>query len=71
MGAAFGLLRGLVLVLAMVFVVNMTPLKADGWWQQSVGVPLLNAALRGLQPLLDSIGVSSRWPAVYSPGKSP
>ena len=71
MGAAFGLLRGLVLLLAVVFVVNMTPLRADGWWQQSAGVPLLNAALRGLQPVLDSLGVSSRWPAGYSPGKSP
>lgn len=71
MGAAFGLLRGLVLLLAIVFVVNMTPLKTDGWWQQSVGVPLLNAALRGMQPVLDALGVSSRWPAGYSPGKSP
>jgi membrane protein required for colicin V production len=52
LGAAFGLVRGLVILLAVTVVIAMTPLKASVWWNESMGAGLLNAALKGLKPVL-------------------
>jgi membrane protein required for colicin V production len=52
LGAAFGLMRGLILLLAASVVMNMTALRTSSWWQESRGAPLLEAALRGLKPVL-------------------
>lgn len=51
-GAAFGVLRGIILLLAATVVINMTALKTGSWWQESKGAPLLTAALHTLKPLL-------------------
>lgn len=52
MGAAFGLLRGLILLLAAAVVMDMTTLKSSVWWQESVGAQALTATLQGLKPML-------------------
>jgi membrane protein required for colicin V production len=52
LGAAFGLVRGAVLVLALAVVVNMTPLKGGEWWTESKGAGVSLAALKGLKPVL-------------------
>ena len=52
MGAAFGLVRGVILLMAVAVVINMTALEKSVWWQESKGAPILNAALSGLKPLL-------------------
>jgi membrane protein required for colicin V production len=52
LGALFGTLRGLVLLLALAVVVGLTPLAKSTAWQQSRGAHWLNAALHGLMPLL-------------------
>ncbi len=52
LGAAFGVVRGLILLLAVTVVINMTALKASAWWQESQGAEVLTAALRGLKPVL-------------------
>ena len=52
MGAAFGLVRGLILLLAAAVVMDMTALKVSDWWQESKGAPLLTATLKGLKPML-------------------
>jgi membrane protein required for colicin V production len=52
LGAAFGLLRGVVILLAVTVVVGMTPLKATALWQESVGAGVLSALLKGLMPVL-------------------
>ena len=52
LGAAFGLVRGGVLLLAMAVVVNLTPLRKDEWWTESAGAGVSNAALKGLKPVL-------------------
>lgn len=52
LGAVFGLLRGLVLLLAATVVVQMTPLKTAAWWQESVGANVFTIALKGLKPVL-------------------
>ena len=52
MGAAFGLLRGLIVLLAAAVVIDMTALKTSDWWQASRGAPALSATLKGLKPVL-------------------
>ncbi len=52
MGAAFGLVRGVILLLAAAVVMDMTELKNSVWWQESKGAPVLTATLKGLKPLL-------------------
>ena len=52
LGAAFGLVRGGILLLALTVVVNMTAFKSSAWWQQSQGAEVLTAALKGLKPVL-------------------
>jgi membrane protein required for colicin V production len=54
LGGAFGLLRGLVLLLAVATVVAMTPLANAPGWKTSHGARWLHVALDGLRPLLPS-----------------
>jgi membrane protein required for colicin V production len=52
LGAAFGLVRGVILLLAVTVVINMTAFKDAVWWQESVGAEVMSAALKGLKPVL-------------------
>jgi membrane protein required for colicin V production len=52
LGAAFGVLRGVVLLLAVSSVVAMTPAAQSNTWRQSQGARWLNSALHALKPLL-------------------
>ena len=52
LGALFGLVRAVVLVLAVAVVVHLTALKTAGWWNESVASGVATAALRGLRPVL-------------------
>ena len=52
LGAAFGVVRGVILLLAATVVIDMTALKTSDWWQESKGAPLLSATLKGLKPVL-------------------
>ncbi|MDB5947581.1 MAG: colicin production protein [Ramlibacter sp.] len=52
LGAAFGLLRGAVLLLAAAVVVNMTPLRSGEWWMESRGAGVSTTVLKGLKPVL-------------------
>jgi len=52
LGAAFGALRGLVLLLAVATVVAFTPAAQSAAWKQSVGAQWLAIAVQGLRPLL-------------------
>lgn len=52
LGAAFGVLRGLVILLALTTVVLMSPLKSSDWWRQSNGAVMLSNMLKGLKPAL-------------------
>lgn len=51
-GAAFGVVRGIILLLAATVVINMTALKSSDWWVQSNGAPMLTATLKALKPVL-------------------
>jgi len=52
LGAMFGLVRGVVLLLVATVVMGMTPLRSSEGWAQSAGVGYALAALKGLQPVL-------------------
>lgn len=52
LGGAFGLLRGLVLLLALAVVVEMTQFRTNDRWQESKGAAVLTVALKGLKPVL-------------------
>jgi len=52
LGAGFGAVRGIVLVLAATVVVGMTPLHTQAWWAEATGPHIASAVLRGLKPML-------------------
>lgn len=52
LGSAFGLARGVVMLLALAVVVSMSPLKDAAWWKSSAVADLLVASLHAIKPLL-------------------
>lgn len=52
LGAAFGLLRGAVVLLLVTFAVGLTPLADNPNWRQSQGAIWLNGVLQAIRPLL-------------------
>jgi len=52
LGAAFGMVRGVVLLLALAVVVSMTPLRRDAWWTESKGATVGTTALKGLRTVV-------------------
>jgi membrane protein required for colicin V production len=54
LGAAFGLARALVVMLAITTVVMLTSLAHSPAWQASRGAAWINDALHGMKPMLPS-----------------
>ena len=52
LGGIFGLVRGVVAVLVLALVVNLTGLRRDRWWEGSVTAGVTTAAWRGLKPVV-------------------
>ena len=52
LGAVFGLFRGVILLLAVAIVVNMTQLRSHEDWKSSQGAGVLTDVLMRLKPLL-------------------
>lgn len=52
LGAVFGLLRGLVFLLALVVVASLTGLDGVDWWKESRSTGLLKGALKEVGPVL-------------------
>lgn len=52
LGAVFGLMRGVVLLLALAVVVGMTPLKSEPWWVDSRAAVWVTATVKALKPVL-------------------
>ncbi len=52
LGGVFGLMRGVILLLALTVLVLMTPFKNQAWWREASGVRLSMEALRTLKPVL-------------------
>jgi membrane protein required for colicin V production len=67
LGAGFGVARGLLLLMALVIVVQMTPLKNGPWWTQSQGYVALDALLKKLKPVLPpDLGKYISWHRPFS-----
>jgi len=52
LGAAFGVVRGVVVLLALTVVAGMTPVVNSPWWQESTGPGVATVVLKGLKPVL-------------------
>ena len=52
LGSLFGLLRGVVLLLAVTVLVGMTPMRESEAWQQAQGAKWLQQSLHELKPVL-------------------
>ena len=52
LGAIFGLMRGLVVLMVLAVVVQLLGLHKEAWWQQSSFVPVLEVLLSGIKPVL-------------------
>jgi membrane protein required for colicin V production len=52
LGAVFGGVRGVVVLLVLVTLVSMTPVANSPEWRGSTAVPWLQAAVTGLKPML-------------------
>jgi len=52
LGTAFGVLRGVVIVLAITVVFLLVPLTHTSIWRESAGAPMAVAAIKGLKPML-------------------
>jgi membrane protein required for colicin V production len=52
LGGVFGFARGLVLLLALTVVLQLTGLSRDAWWTTAQGPVWLELVLTGLKPLL-------------------
>ena len=59
LGAAFGALRGFVLLLLVATVVTLTPAAQSPGWQASKMAPVLVGAVQGVKPLLPE--AVARW----------
>ena len=55
LGAGFGVLRGVLLLLAATFVVMMTPLRDSEWWQGAPRAEVLEDGVQRLKPLLPKV----------------
>lgn len=52
LGAVFGLMRGLVVLMALGVMVSMSPLKSHAAWQEAASAPWIMAAVKGVKPVL-------------------
>ncbi len=52
LGAAFGLTRGVLLLLLATVLVSLTPLNASAAWKESVGAGVALTVLKGIRPAL-------------------
>jgi membrane protein required for colicin V production len=52
LGAVFGLMRGMLLLLATTVVVSMTPLHTADWWRNAMGPRMTGTVLAAVKPVL-------------------
>ncbi len=52
LGAGFGFVRGVIVLLVLASLIGLTPLNESVAWRESAGVSWLNAALTEIKPLL-------------------
>lgn len=58
LGAVFGLLRGTVIVMALVVLAGYTAMEQEPWWQESHLVPLAQSGIAQIKSLLPAAAAS-------------
>lgn len=51
-GGGFGLIRGVMIAVVLVWLVGLTPARQDPWWNESMLIPRLETLVDGLRGLL-------------------
>ena len=51
-GGGFGLVRGVLIAVVLVWVIGLTPARQDPWWKESMLIPRLETLVEGLRGLL-------------------
>ena len=52
LGAGFGLIRGVLILVIIGVLIALTPFKNSVWWRESAGASLIIHVYKGLQPIL-------------------
>lgn len=52
LGAGFGLIRGLLVLIVACVVMSLTPVKTSAFWRESTGVAWITQVFKGLTPFL-------------------
>ncbi|MDB5779227.1 MAG: colicin synthesis protein [Polaromonas sp.] len=52
LGMVFGVLRGVILILAAGVIISSTPLQRQAWWQESAGASIVTSALHAIRQAL-------------------
>lgn len=52
LGGLFGLLRGVLVLLVLAFVAELTPMHEAEWWKNAQSASILEAALKTIKPVL-------------------
>ncbi len=55
LGAGFGVVRGVLIVLLATMIVALTPAREQPWWREAAGVEIASAVLEGLKPVLSPL----------------
>jgi len=55
LGAGFGLVRGVLVLLAAATLLSLTPAGRSTWWQASQGAAWLDGAVQALRPLFPDL----------------
>jgi len=69
LGLGFGLLRGVLLIVAVVMIAGFSSLHEESWWQQSRLASQLQPAAKSLQTLIPQTWLAYLQPAEAKPGK--
>ena len=52
LGAGFGLIRGLLVLMVACVVISLTPFKTSTFWRESIGVMWITQVFKGIEPFL-------------------
>ncbi len=69
LGLGFGLLRGALLIVAVVMIAGFSSLHEESWWRQSQLASQLQPAAKSLQSLIPQTWLAYLQPAETKPGK--
>ena len=67
-GGGFGLIRGVLIGVVLVWIVGLTPARQDPWWKQSMLIPPLEWLAEGFRSILPDKWARYAEPAAEAAG---